>query len=235
LSTLFEILRENSWWIDACSVGLSIIGFAILIGEVGSAQKTEIHVLTRDIVKGVREARENVKTFVASVREELAKAMNDSVQGRLLANRLLAVYFSERAWHESFAGPLSEHGLDDTYIQSLGLADADVYLSMKRAIQTATTLGGKSVTKMSAVERAIFDGMYAMPQESDWQSLSVWLQEEERRCREMPIFTDLSSEFIELDVRWRSLMNRRRRFYLGIVLTMSGFAAQFLATILARQ
>jgi hypothetical protein len=234
LSALFEILCDYPRLIEACSVGLSIIGFSILIGEVGSAQKTEIHVLTRDIIKGIREARENVKTFVASVREELAKAMNDGVQGRLLANSLLTVYFSESAWRESYAGPLSEHGLDDGYIQSLGLADANVYHSIKRAIQAAKTLGGKSITKMSDVERAIFDGMYAMPRGSDWPSLSVWLQEEERRSREMPIFTDLSSEFIELDVRWRSLMDRRRRFYLGIVLTMSGFAVQFLVIILER-
>ena len=84
---------------------------------------------------------------------------------------------------------------------------------------------------MSDVERAIFDGMYAMPRGSDWPSLSVWLQEEERRSGEMPIFTDLSSEFIELGLRWRSLMNRRQRFYLGIVLTMSAFATQLLITI----
>ena len=120
LSEFFEIIRPYRQLIDVGSVVLSIIGFAILIGEVGSAQKTEIHVLTRDIIKGFREAREDVKSFVAAVREELRKAMNDGVAGHLLANRLLAVYFSDSARHESFARLLLEDGLSDSYIQSLG-------------------------------------------------------------------------------------------------------------------
>jgi hypothetical protein len=87
---------------------------------------------------------------------------------------------------------------------------------------------------LTNVEHSIFEGLYEMPRDANWPSLMVWLQEEERRARDMPIFTDLSSEFIELDVRWRSLMNRRRRFYWGIVLTMSAFAVQLFIPILER-
>ena len=74
----------------------------ILMFELASAQKTEIHVFQRDLIDAIRHSRSILKEFVGSVRKKIEERVDDGVRAIFISNELFELYFADGNTYETY-------------------------------------------------------------------------------------------------------------------------------------
>ncbi len=224
-------MESISTFLAVSGLFLDVIGFTILMFELGAAQTTEFRGLSSDYAACILQLKKKLSVFLHNLRQELEARQPNKSKAFKAFRAVTQVYFSKRATHENYVAALEEGGLSKGDIEALNL-DAEMALSLEQALEAWEALNTGIGTQLTAIEWEIFSSNYRIPSQFNGEVVIEWLLQESAED-ELRWFTDLNARFRVLRNRNLQLLRRRTRFLSGAFLVIFGFIGQLVGAWLA--